>query len=146
MQGDLYVGNASTDQVHGTGWFIGQFIPMELGLRHQTAVEIKWGEHLDGEKRHRPWAQGQATTISILVRGTLNLKFHLNSGIEDLTLQRPGDYVIYGPSVVHSWEAKGETIALTIRFPSVPLNEREKCLFCDEDSGLSRSGSAVRRE
>src|SRR4051812_48033849 len=66
-----YFGNASADQVRGSGWFIGQFVLPTLGLRHQTDVEIKWGLHLDGEKRMRPWANGNGITISILIRGTL---------------------------------------------------------------------------
>ena len=70
----FYFGNASADQIRGSGWFIGQFVPVELGQRYQTALEVKWGKHLDGEKRHTPWAQGHATTVSILVRGTLNIQ------------------------------------------------------------------------
>jgi hypothetical protein len=30
-------------QVRGSGWFVGQFVPAELGLRRQTDVELKWG-------------------------------------------------------------------------------------------------------
>ena len=39
----FYFGNAKADQVRGGGWFVGQFVPAELGLRHQTDVELKWG-------------------------------------------------------------------------------------------------------
>ena len=50
-QAPFYFGNAATDQVRGSGWFIGQFVAPELGLRHQTDVEVKWGLHPDGDKR-----------------------------------------------------------------------------------------------
>jgi hypothetical protein len=115
----FYFGNAPLDQICGTGWFVGQFVPAELGQRHQKAVELKWGTHLDGEKRHQPWAQGHATTISILLRGVLRVEFHSGSTFQVVTLKREGDYVIYGPKAVHSWEATGDTLVLTVRFPSV---------------------------
>jgi hypothetical protein len=119
--GQFYFGNAASDQVGGTGWFLGQFVPAELGLRHQTGVELKWGLHPDGEKRIRPWAQGHATTIAILIRGSLRLEFHIGSMLQPITLQREGDYVIYGPEMVHSWEAIGDALVLTVRFPSIDV-------------------------
>lgn len=117
----FYFGNAALDQIGGSGWFVGQFVPPELGQRHQTAVEVKWGKHFDGERRSQPWAQGHGTTISVLIRGLLRVQFHAGCKAQVVTLQREGDYVIYGPSVVHSWEATGDTLVLTVRFPSVQV-------------------------
>jgi hypothetical protein len=122
-EGSFYFGNAAMDQIRETGWFVGQFVPAELGQRHQTAVELKWGIHLDGEKRHQPWAQGHATTISILLRGVLRVEFQAGLTPQVVTLQREGDYVVYGPKAVHSWEATGETVVLTVRFPSVEVKQ-----------------------
>ena len=121
--GLFYFGNAALDQMGGTGWFIGQFIPAELGLRHQTVVELKWGIHQHGERRLNPWAQGHGTTIAILLRGALRVEFHSSPTSHTVTLEREGDYVVYGPTVVHSWEAIGETLVLTVRFPSVEVNQ-----------------------
>lgn len=117
----FYFGNAAADQIRNTGWFVGQFVPAELGLRHQTDVEVKWGVHPDGDKRPRPWANGNGTTVSVLIRGTLHLRFYLGETQEIVTLAREGDYVIFGPDVVHSWEASGDTIVLSVRFPSVEV-------------------------
>ena len=119
----FYFGNAAADQVRNTGWFIGQFVPPELGLRHQTDVEVKWGFHPDGDKRSRPWAQGKGTTISVLVRGQLIVSFHSGAAPQVVTLAKEGDYLVYGPDVVHSWEAVGETLVLSIRFPSVEVGQ-----------------------
>jgi hypothetical protein len=118
----FYFGNAALDQIRGTGWFVGQFVPAELGQRHQAAVELKWGVHADGEKRCQPWAQGHATTIAILIRGTLRVEFN-SSSTKVVTLEREGDYVVYGPTVMHSWEAIGDTLMLTVRFPSVEVKQ-----------------------
>jgi hypothetical protein len=119
----FYFGSAAADQVRNSGWFIGQFVAPELGLRHQTDIEVKWGLHPDGDKRARPWANGNATTISVLIRGTLHICFYLGERRETVTLAKEGDYVIYRPDVVHSWEATGETLVLSIRFPSVEIGQ-----------------------
>ena len=120
----FYVGNAKADQVSGSGWFIGQFVPAELGLRRQTAVELKWGIHPDGEKRAQPWANQNGTTVSVLIEGSLKLTFHIDDSQHEVILRTKGDYVIFGPEVVHSWEAIGDTIVLSVRFPSVEVGER----------------------
>ena len=91
--------------MRNSGWFVGQFVPAELGLRHQTAVEVKWGIHPDGEKRSHPWANGNATTISVLIQGALHVTFDAGGTQQVVTLRTPGDYVVFGPDAVHSWEA-----------------------------------------
>ena len=120
----FYFGNAAADQVRRTGWFVGQFVPPELGLRRQTDVELKWGVHPDGDKRPQPWANQNATTISVLVEGSLRVTFYIDGTEQEVLLRTKGDYVAYGPEVVHSWEAVGETIVLSIRFPSVEVGSR----------------------
>jgi hypothetical protein len=114
----VYFGNAAADQLHGTGWFVGQFAPS--GPRRQTDVELKWGLHRDGEVRVRgPEAVANATTVSILIRGTLRLVFYADGTERVVTMQQEGDYVIFGPGIVHSWQAVGETLVVTVRFPSL---------------------------
>jgi hypothetical protein len=120
----FYCGNAKADQVRDSGWFVGQFVPAELGLRHQTDVELKWGIHPDGEKRSQPWANKNGTTISVLIQGCLRVTFHSDGKHEEVTLQTKGDYVAFGPEVVHSWEVVGDTIVLSVRFPSVEVGSR----------------------
>ncbi len=120
----FYFGNAKADQVRGSGWFVGQFVPPELGLRRQTDVELKWGIHPDGEKRSQPWATQNSATISVLIEGSLRVTFHIDGAQQEVTLQAKGDYLIFGPEVVHSWEAVGDTIVLTVRFPSVEVGSR----------------------
>lgn len=113
----FYFGNAEADQVRGTGWFVGQFVPADFGLRHQTDVELKRGVHPDGEKRPRAWANQNGTTISVLIEGSLKMTFHVDGEQREVTLRTKGDYVAFGPEVVHSWEAVGDTIVLSVRFP-----------------------------
>lgn len=117
----FYFGNAAVDQVRNTGWFVGQLVPAEQDLRHQTDVELKWGVHKDGEQRSHPWANGNATTISVLIQGALHVTFDVGGTPQVVTLRTEGDYVIFGPGAVHSWEAVGDTIVLSVRFPSVEV-------------------------
>src|SRR5437660_8862111 len=107
--GAFYYGNAITDQVRDSGWFVGQFVPTALGLRHQDDVEVKWGIHPDGEKRPQPWANQHGTTISVLIRGCLCVTFHVGETPQTITLEKEGDYVIFAPKTMHSWEAIGHT-------------------------------------
>jgi quercetin dioxygenase-like cupin family protein len=100
---------------------VGQFVPAEFGPRRQTDVELKWGIHPDGDKRSRPWANRNATTISVLIEGRLKVTFYVDGGEQEVTLRRKGDYVAFGPAVVHSWEAVGDTIVLSVRFPSIEI-------------------------
>jgi hypothetical protein len=122
MKPSFYFGNAAVDQVRGSGWFVGQFVPPEMGLRHQTDVELKWAIHPDGDRRgNGAEANRNATTISVLIRGVLRTTFEIDGTPHVVTLQKQGDYVIFGSDVVHSWEALGETVVLTVRFPSVEI-------------------------
>lgn len=118
---DFYVGHAAADQIKSSGWFIGQFVPGDLGLRRQTDVELKWGVHADGETRESPHATGVSTTICVLVKGALELTLAVEGRQHVVRLRQPGDYAIYGRNVVHGWRAIGETIVLTVRFPSVEV-------------------------
>ncbi len=120
-QAPFHIGNAKLDQVRGSGWFVGQFVPPELGLRHQTEVEIKWGVHPDGDRRAVPWAHGHGTTVAILIRGALRLSFHIGTATQQVMLEKEGDYVVYGPDMLHSWTAIGDTLVVTVRFPSVEI-------------------------
>jgi quercetin dioxygenase-like cupin family protein len=37
-----------------------------------------------------------------------------------VVLTRPGDYVLWGPGVDHSWLAEQESVVVTVRWPSLP--------------------------
>ena len=36
----------------------------------------------------------------------------------EVELSKPGDYVMWGPGVVHAWKAVEDSVMLTIRWPS----------------------------
>ena len=47
-------------------------------------------------------------------------QFRLDLTVGSITLQRQGDYVVWGPGIDHCWQAEQDSIAITIRWPSVP--------------------------
>lgn len=115
------VGNAVRDGKRG--WFVGHFMSPSFGLIHQQEVEIKWAQHIKGERRTRFGQWPEATTISILVNGSFVVRVKLSDGIRDVVLASPGDYVAYGPGVDHSWEAIEDCLVITVRFPSFHRDE-----------------------
>jgi hypothetical protein len=107
-------GNAEEDSRETRGWLLGHFIDPTEGVRSSKDVEVKWGIHPSGDKRARWTADDQRTTLVILVSG----KFRIDLTEANITLDRKGDYVLWGPGIDHSWEALAESIVLSVRWPS----------------------------
>jgi hypothetical protein len=85
-----YVGNTNDDADTNRGWLLGHFMGDET--RNTDAVEIKWSLHPAGQRRDG-WTDGeQRTTLLLLVSG----QFRLDLPHRSVTLQRQGDYVIWG--------------------------------------------------
>lgn len=112
------IGNAARDAGPFRGWFIGRFLPPDLGLRSTEDVEVKWGTHARGETRADWGTSDGAVSLSVLVRGSIRLVF--DSGHETL-LSEPGDYALWPPGTAHRWRIEqDDTIVLTVRWPSRP--------------------------
>jgi hypothetical protein len=111
----IYVGNADVDAPAERGWLLGHFMP-PADARHSTDVEIKWGRHPKGDRRAK-WVSGEErTALLMLISG----RFHVELPDRDVVLTTPGDYVIWGRGVDHSWLAAEESVVVTVRWPSVP--------------------------
>jgi len=114
--GVVLIGNAANDGLAFRGWFVGHFVPAELGLRSSEAVEIKWGRHADGETRSDWAVSAVATSLSLVVRGRIRLYFA--DGSEAL-LAEAGDYALWPPGTAHRWRIEADdTVVLTVRWPS----------------------------
>ena len=117
-------GNAIRDGKRG--WFVGQFVAPELGLRHRDDVEIKWGVHPRGEARPGAWVSYKtATTVVVLIRGEIHIRIRQGGEIDDVRLMAEGDYVILPPVVEHTWEALTDCVVLSVRSPSVADDQIE---------------------
>jgi hypothetical protein len=115
---DIRTGNAAADGAAFRGWFVGHFLGAEHGVASTEAVEVKWGEHSDGDARTAWTASDEATTLSILIRGRIRILYR--EGREAL-LSQAGDYALWGPGVAHRWRIEqDDTVVLTLRWPSKP--------------------------
>ncbi|MET8142807.1 signal peptidase I [Sphaerisporangium sp. NPDC005288] len=111
----VYVGRADVDAAGDQGWLLGHFKPPG-DPRHSDEVEIKWGVHARGDERAE-WVRGEKrTALLILVRG----RFRVELPGRGVLLAEPGDYVVWGRGVDHSWYAEEDSVVITVRWPSVP--------------------------
>ena len=116
MADNWYAGNAGNDAGQHRGWLMGHFIDPAGSVRATGALEIKWGIHPAGQQRPE-WTTGEErSTLVLLVSGT----FRVDLSVGNVTLERQGDYITWGPGIDHSWQAEQDSVALTIRWPSVP--------------------------
>jgi hypothetical protein len=118
VSADWHSGNATEDGRYTRGWLIGHFIDSSEGVRSTKDVEVKWGIHPAGEKRTQWTRDDQRTTLVLLVDG--NFVVNLTEGSTQLT--RQGDYAVWGPGIDHIWEAKEDSVVITVRWPSSPSN------------------------
>ena len=117
MADNWYQGNAATDSDQYRGWLLGHFIdPDAGGVRHTDALEVKCGIHPAGQERPNGWTTGEdRTTLLMLITG----RWRLELTVGTFTLDAPGDYVVWGPGIDHTWKAEADSTMLTIRWPSL---------------------------
>jgi hypothetical protein len=120
-------GNTRIDGASRRGWFIGRFINDDAYCQTHD-VEVKWGVHAPGEKNDIFAADQVARSMSVLIRGRFRLTFRRGEQMEDIVLQNEGDYAVWLPGLEHTWVAEGdpETVILTVRWPSYPVQQVEK--------------------
>ncbi|ASO20561.1 hypothetical protein FHR81_004672 [Actinoalloteichus hoggarensis] len=109
-------GNANDDTQETRGWLLGHFINPTEDIRSTTDVEVKWANHPAGDKRAEWTTDDQRTTLLLMVHG----EFRLDLTEDSVTLAKPGDYVLWGPGIDHSWEALADSVVITVRWPSLP--------------------------
>ncbi len=103
-------GNAMGDR----GWFVGHFFPDATDPRYTGDVELKWAVHEAGTTRPVWATNATATTIVILISGQYRLHFPDQA----VCLTQPGDYVLWGPQIPHTWTAEATSTVLVVRYPS----------------------------
>ena len=116
MTGNWHSGNAAEDGAETRGWILGHFIDPSKGVRSSKDVEVKWFIHPAGDRRHEWTADDQRTTFVLLVEGN----FRIDLTEASITLEKQGDYTVWGPGIDHSWEALSDSVVITVRWPSSP--------------------------
>lgn len=116
MADNWYRGNAGDDGDQHRGWLLGHFVDPALGsVRQTTDLEVKWGVHPAGQTRPDGWTTGETrTSLLMLISG----RWHQEMTVGTFTLERPGDYLVWGPGIEHTWTAEADSTMLTVRWPS----------------------------
>jgi len=110
------------DKRNGNLWVLGHF--MEPGSPFQTNdLEIKWGLHRPGESKDSPGINLQAKTLAMLIRGKISIKFPDQN--RELVLEKEGDYLYFDRGVSHNWSVLEETLIITIRWLSIPGDQKK---------------------
>ena len=116
---DLIVsGNAFADGGRHRGWFVGHFV-RGPDPRLTGDVEVKVSAHRQGEARAKPVVNRTASTLVLLIRGRVRLRFPMR----DVVLCREGDYVLWSPGVPHTWVVEAESRVISVRWPSRPADQ-----------------------
>jgi hypothetical protein len=127
----LETGNLVDLDSHGTGWFIGfgewtrsghalRFMPNDALAGE---IQMKWMDHPAGDPRGNAKPASVGRTISILVSegGCFHLEFAATADFEPHqvrrhTLQRHGDFAIWGAGLHHRWSVEQACTILTLRW------------------------------
>ena len=88
------------------------------GRRHPR-LRCRRGEVGYPPRRRGPRRLGYrraAHPLLLLIRG----RFRLDLSVGSVTLEREGDYAVWGPGIDHCWQAEEDSIVITVRWPSIP--------------------------
>jgi len=112
----IFSGNTAESNPQQRGWMLGSFLDPNSPL-HSDAVEIKWGVFKKGEDKTVAAANRVAKSISILVKGRVNLLFPDHDTI--IELKKEGDYAYWENNVFHTSQILEDSVVITIRWPSI---------------------------
>lgn len=115
-----HVGNAEKDAHENRSWLVGHFKARD-DIRYDEDVEVKVSSHRADDGRPE-WSTGEVRrTFFMLMTGRWRLELTEEAGDETETviLAAPGDYVVWGPGVAHTWRAEEDSTVVTVRWPSV---------------------------
>ena len=117
MADNWYAGNANDDASQHRGWLLGHFINPAVGAAGQPArLKSNGASTLLGRNDLNGQSESRRSTLVLLISG----KFRIDLTVGNVTLERQGDYITWGPGIDHSWQAEQDSIVITVRWPSTP--------------------------
>ncbi len=112
----IVTGNAYLDGEQYRTWFIGHFVGQDQhSLRRTRHVEVQLRQHPKGNRKQGWSSHRSAHSLVLLIRGHFVLEFPHKK----VELLHEGDYSLWPPGVPHTWEAKEDTLVVTVRWPSL---------------------------
>ena len=110
---NIHSGNAVEAGRATRGWLMGHFAK---GPLQSHDLEVKWWTHPKGDARPDWSPPSSVRTLNVLISG----KFVLVFPEREVTLEKEGDFVLFGPGVAHSFRSLEDSLVLTVRWPSLP--------------------------
>ena len=102
------------------GWFIGYFMDEGSPFKNND-FEVKWGVHPKGIIKPIAGTNMVAKSMTILIDGKVVIELPKN---KKEILSKLGDYVFLDNGISHSSQALIDSITLTIRYPSIPDDQK----------------------
>lgn len=96
-------------------WVVGYARPDDSPL-HTRAVYVKWVRLKKGQGKSAPSFEPTAHTLGVLISG--KIAQHFPDENKTIVLQKEGDYIFFGPNVLHAWSAIEDCVMLTVRWPA----------------------------
>ncbi len=132
MKDDIISGNVEKIRTD-SHWFFGHFMD-EIPEFKSSDFELKWGKHKAGDKKAGIGSNTKARTLTILIRGKIRITFPDNK--KECLLEKEGDFAYWESGIKHSWEALEDSVALTVRWPSLPGDQKSILGDLNRSQGL----------
>ncbi len=116
--GLIISGNAFADGARNRGWLVGHFV-RGSDARLTGDVEVKVSAHRQGDARTKPVVNRTASTLVVLIRGRVRLRFPRR----EVVLRHEGDYALWPAGVPHTWVAEAASRVISVRWPSRPRDQ-----------------------
>lgn len=97
-------------------WLIGHFMPRKT-IYFDERVEVRLGQHPEGDGKMIPGVNQVARTLSILVRGEFTVRFPEFK--QEVVLNKLGDFALFDAGIAHTSEALMDSVIITVRWPSL---------------------------
>lgn len=116
-------GNFENTAKEHKGWIFGHFINPSSPF-HNEDFEIKWGRHPKGQRKEIIGVNDKSKTLCIIIEGQFLLTFPDQK--KEILLSKQGDYAYWESGIPHSWFCPVDCLTLTVRWPSVPGDQKIK--------------------
>jgi len=141
-------GNLNQNDPKRRGWFAGNFMDEDSPFKTDD-FELQWRKLKAGEEKPNLGTQKVAKTMGILVYGKFEFNFPKENKLDPakggasgrvcrkgrssaasnysgkkITLEKEGEFVFFDAGVAHSWKVIEDTLLVSIRWPSIPGDQK----------------------
>ncbi|KAA8499369.1 hypothetical protein FVE85_6954 [Porphyridium purpureum] len=119
-------GNADVEARENGKWFVGHFLAAST-MRRARELELKWARNRAGTANGEVAVNTKGFSMGVLLYGAQAYEFGNHIGDKrstKVTLAKQGDFVVWGPNMPHTWTTLKDSLVLTVRWPSIPGDQK----------------------